>query len=284
MVLRDILVLLDAGPTSEERLHVAVNMAVEQDARLSAVFLHDDRLGDFPAGLTVLPASRETAACCSVIDMTRSAAGIDAVEQRFLDCTRSLRERGELYSLGRTDFTELMSLARASDLVVIGQVNPRAGPVPGWYRPEEIVMDCGRPVLMVPYAGHFPHIGQRVLVAWDGSREAVRALNDALPVIRCARVATVMIVRPHVREFQRDRAPMQRIVQHLRRHGIPARTDETLQSDNSVADVLLSRTVDLAADMIVAGAYHRSPLREALIGGVSRGLFHHMTVPVLMSH
>jgi nucleotide-binding universal stress UspA family protein len=62
------------------------------------------------------------------------------------------------------------------------------------------------------------------------------------------------------------------------------RIDETIRGDSTVHDVLLSRSVDLAVDMIVAGAYHRSPLREAMIGGVSRGLLQHMTVPVLMSH
>ncbi|HEY1935070.1 MAG TPA: universal stress protein [Acetobacteraceae bacterium] len=179
---------------------------------------------------------------------------------------------------------KLVLLAQAADLVVIGQVNGSAGPVPAWYRPEEIVINCGRPVLMIPYIGSFPRVGRRVLIAWDGSREAARALNDAVPIIRSARMVTLMAVRPHSREFQRDRVPMRCIVQHLERHGITAHPEETLQGENSIADVLLSRAADLSVDMIVAGAYHRSPLREALIGGVSRTLFQRMTVPVLMAH
>jgi len=284
MSLRDMLVVLDAGPASKERLHLAAGIAREQEACLSAAFLHDDRLGDFPPGLTVLRAGLGTAASCSVTELARNAPGVDVAEEQFRDCVRSVSERGEWYSLGRTDMAELITLAQTSDLVIVGQVNSATGPVPAWYRPEEIVINCGRPVLMVPYIGNFPHIGQRVLVAWDGSREAVRALNDALPVIRSARVVTVMTVRPHFREFQRDRASMQSLVRHLERHGIAAKPDETIRGDNTVADVLLSRAVDFAVDMIVAGAYHRSPLREALVGGVSRGLFQHMTVPVLMSH
>lgn len=77
---------------------------------------------------------------------------------------------------------------------------------------------------------------------------------------------------------------MQAMLRHLARHDVFARIDETLQGENSIHDVLLSRSVDLAVDMIVAGAYHRSPVREALVGGVSRGLLRHMTVPVLLSH
>ena len=73
-------------------------------------------------------------------------------------------------------------------------------------------------------------------------------------------------------------------MRHLERHGIGARTEETLRGDIPVSDVLLSRASDLDVDLIVAGAYHHSQLREALVGGVSRELLNHMTVPVLMSH
>jgi nucleotide-binding universal stress UspA family protein len=74
------------------------------------------------------------------------------------------------------------------------------------------------------------------------------------------------------------------MVHHLQRHGIAARAEETLHGDLRISDVLLSRAADLAADLLVAGAYHHSQLREALVGGVSRELLDHMTVPVLMSH
>jgi nucleotide-binding universal stress UspA family protein len=77
---------------------------------------------------------------------------------------------------------------------------------------------------------------------------------------------------------------MQNVRRHLARHDVVATIDAALRGDSTIHDVLLSRSVDLAVDMIVAGAYHRSPLREALIGGVSRGLLRHMTVPVLMLH
>ncbi len=123
-----------------------------------------------------------------------------------------------------------------------------------------------------------------MLVAWDGSREAARALNDALPIINMAESVTVMTVRSRPRDSKADRLLTDRILRHLARHGIPARPFVALQSGIAVSDVLLSRSVDLAADMIVAGAYHRSQFREALTGGVSRELFHHMTLPVLMSH
>jgi nucleotide-binding universal stress UspA family protein len=211
-------------------------------------------------------------------------AGGELLERRFRDSVRCLENGGEWYCLHRPDSAALVNLAKAADLAVIGQVNPDVGPMPTWYRPEEIVVNCGRPVLMVPYIGTFEDVGQRVLIAWDGSREAVRALNDSLPIISSARMVTLMTVRPDFRDFQSERASIQNMLRHMARHEIVARADETLRGNDPIHDVLLSRSVDLAVDMIVAGAYHRSPLREALIGGVSRGLVRHMTVPVLMSH
>lgn len=284
MSLKDILVVLDAGTASEQRLRLASRIAIEHDACLNVAFLHDDRVGEFPAGLAIPQPAAFSAVTCSVAELTRNAAGVDEAERQFRESMQGSKNRGDWNSLGRSDMGRLMALAQASDLVVIGQVNPSTGPVPAWYRPEDIVLNCGRPVLMIPYIGNYPRVGQRVLIAWDGSREAARALNDALPVIHTARLVTVMSIRPHSREFHRDRVPMRCVVQHLERHGIVARADETLRGDNSVADVLLSRAVDYAVDMIVAGASHRSALREALAGGVSRGLFQRMTVPVLMSH
>ncbi len=145
-------------------------------------------------------------------------------------------------------------------------------------------MAGGRPVLVIPYAGEFGAIGRRVLVAWDGTREASRALHDALPVIAAAKTVIVMTVRTDEASAERIRLSLERVVQHLNRHGIPAQSEDALRGDIPISDVLLSRAADFDADLIVAGAYHHSPLREALLGGVSRELLQHMTVPVLMSH
>jgi nucleotide-binding universal stress UspA family protein len=289
MGLRDILVVLDDGPVSEGRLQLATRIARQQEASLSAVLLRSDRavpsrIASRASNLALTPGASSglvTAAFCEE-SMPRDEAVF--LERRFRDCARCLDHGGEWYCLDRPDLAALMNLAKAMDLVVMGQVNPHAGAMPSWYRPAEIVVNCGRPILMVPYIGTFEEVGRRVLVAWDGSREAVRALNDALPIIASARVVTLMTIRPDVRSLQSERIAMQNIRRHLARHDVVAIIDETIRGDSTIHDVLLSRSVDLAVDMIVAGAYHHSPLREALIGGVSRGLLQHMTVPVLMSH
>jgi nucleotide-binding universal stress UspA family protein len=137
---------------------------------------------------------------------------------------------------------------------------------------------------MVPYIGTFVQVGRRVLVAWDGSRDAVRALNDALPVIATAEEVVVMTVHTHDKDVELGRSATERIIRHLARHGIVAHVDQRLRSNTAISDWLLSRAMDFYVDLIVAGACRHSPLRDAVIGGVSRDLFQRMTVPVLMSH
>jgi nucleotide-binding universal stress UspA family protein len=288
MGLRDILVVLDDGPTSEGRLQLATTIARQQEASLSAVFLRSDRAvpsrrASKAPHLALTPGTSSGFTATLVKEEVAPNQG-EFLEQRLRDRVRCIEHGEEWYCLDRRDHAALVNLARTADLIVMGQINPHAGAVPPWYRPEEIVVHCGRPVLMVPYIGTFEELGRRVLIAWDGSREAVRALNDALPIITAARIVTLMTIRPDFRGFQSERVAMQNMLRHLARHDVIARIDETIRGDSTIHDVLLSRSVDLAVDMIVAGAYHRSPLREALIGGVSRGLLQHMTVPVLMSH
>ena len=289
MGLRDVLVVLGDGPISEGCLRLATRIARQQEASLSAVFLPSERtvpsrVANRAPHFALTPETSSGLVAAALWKDTEHRDEAELLERRFRDCIRGSDRGGEWYCLDRPDRAALANLAKAADLVVTGQVDPAVGAVPRWYRPEDIVVSCGRPVLMVPYVGTFTELGQRVLVAWDGSREAVRALNDSLPIIAAARMVTLMTIRPYSRGFQSERIAMQNMLRHLKRHDVFARIDETLRGESAIHDVLLSRSVDLAVDMIVAGAYHRSPVWEALIGGVSRGLLRHMTVPVLLSH
>jgi nucleotide-binding universal stress UspA family protein len=179
---------------------------------------------------------------------------------------------------------KLIELAETADLAILGQYPGNDSDGVTWLRPDHVVTAAGRPVLVVPYAGTFARVGSRVLVAWDGTREANRALHDALPLIGDAEAVTVIYVGTRETDLDRARPRLERVVQHLQRHGVRAQPEESPRNGIAISDVLLSRAADLGADMIVAGAYHNSHLRETLLGGVSRDLLDHMTVPVLMSH
>ncbi len=300
MALRDILVCLDGTAAGDGRLELALNLAQTDKAHLTAVYALREPRGSAapPAGVglppTVLgPVSPDGAraigglpisAAAPVAQALREAERADAVERRFREELPLRALEGEWHMLDHTDLAELIRLAKAADLAILGQYPGDDSDGVTWLRPDDLMIDSGRPVLVVPYAGTFEHVGRRVLVAWDGTREANRALHDALPLIAGAEAVTVIHVGEQQADLDHDRPWLERIVRHLERHGIKAQPEETARGGIPISDVLLSRAADLGADCIVAGAYHHSHLRESLLGGVSRELLHHMTVPVLMSH
>ena len=145
-------------------------------------------------------------------------------------------------------------------------------------------MASGRPLLMVPFAGDFPVLGQDVLVGWNASAEAARAVNDALPILQRARKVTVLSVNPR-RGIRGDGdVPAADIALHLARHGIRAEAAHTVVTDIGEGDALLSYAADIGADLLVTGMYGHSRLREMVFGGVTRSLLAEMTVPVFMAH
>jgi nucleotide-binding universal stress UspA family protein len=121
------------------------------------------------------------------------------------------------------------------------------------------------------------------VIAWNGSREAARAVGDALPLLREAEQIWVVSINAE-EEAKGHPGPAEALVRHLAEHGIKAEP-EVLRSDNiSAADLLLSRLTDLGADSLVMGCFGHSRLRELVLGGMTRDVLRHMTVPVLLSH
>ena len=297
MGLRDILVCLDATEAGDGRLELALNLAQTNRSYLTAVYaLPEPRAGILPAGPglppTVLgPVSPDGARAIGGQPVIAApgqtlpdAERADALEQRFRAELPLSGLDGEWHMLDRADLAELIQLAKAADLTILGQYPGSDSSGATWLHPDDVMIDAGRPVLVVPHAGAVERVGRKVLIAWNGTREANRALHDALPLIGGAEAVTIMHVGAQQADLDRDRPSLERIVRHLARHGIAAQPEESLHPAISVRDALLSRAADLGADMIVAGAYHHSRLRETLLGGVSRDLLEHMTIPVLMSH
>jgi len=172
-------------------------------------------------------------------------------------------------------------MARRFDLSVIAQAEPDK------VAPEELIVEgalfgSGRPVVIVPYIQKTGLKLDRVMVCWDASRNAARAVADAMPLLALAKAIDVVIVaseRP-----KSDEIAGADIGQHLARHGLKVEVKRIVATDTDVANTLLSHAADTAADFIVMGGYGHSRLREFILGGVTRGILASMTVPALMSH
>ncbi|MGK5040166.1 universal stress protein [Janthinobacterium sp. GB1R12] len=176
--------------------------------------------------------------------------------------------------------------ARYADLVVLSQSRPDSGmaqqPAP---LPEQVALQAGRPVLILPHIGTFAHLDRHALVAWDGSRAATRAIGDALPLLRASKLVTVAVFNPEREHGVHGAQPGADIALYLARHGIQVAVQrQTTSPEQPVGEALLSLAANLQADLFVMGAYGHARWNEILLGGVTRTLLGSMTLPVLMSH
>jgi nucleotide-binding universal stress UspA family protein len=276
MGLRDLLVYVDRDPACDSRVDVAAALAVKHEAHLTG--LHAMGWPRFPGYVEVeLPPN--------FLDEQRRLLGERAgeVEVRFHERAGRHGIRAE-WRVDEGDVVGVVKLhARYADLTIVGQgLDLKDAPGELMFLPEELALGVGRAVLVVPRYGTFERLGERVLIAWNGSREATRAVQDALPILKRATTVTVLSIDPEGES--QPRIPSADIALHLARHGIAAEAASTSSVDIGVGNALLSRAADLGADLIVMGAYGHSRMREMVLGGVTRHLLQHMTVPVLMSH
>jgi len=173
--------------------------------------------------------------------------------------------------------------ANGADLIVAAQRDPQWSGSTWLDVADRLTVEAGRPVLIVPNEGVHSGIGTRVVVAWNGRREATRAAFDALPLLQRAKDVKVLWVDPQSSgEPTRDFAATD-ICSALARHGVTCEAVE-VASDGNVGRTLLSRAIEHRADLLVMGCYGRSRLSEFVFGGATRDTLKHMTIPVLMSH
>lgn len=278
MAYKTIVVQVDDSRHAGQRIRIAARLAKAHDAHLIGAAATGISRYAFQGGATLPPDPnlaihmeqlRERArGALDQAEALAHAEGLPSFEKRLVDDDAS---------------GGLGELARYSDLVVIGQVDPAetgAMVLPDF--PEHVVFTGGRPALIIPHAGSFASVGKRVLVAWDGGRSATRAVTDALPLLRQAELVQVALFNQPGAGSKEPLAG-EEIALYLARHGIET---ELLPSRpaTSVGDALLSLATDIGSDLIVMGGYGHSRFREILLGGVTRTVLDAMTVPVLMSH
>jgi nucleotide-binding universal stress UspA family protein len=172
-------------------------------------------------------------------------------------------------------------LARRFDLAIVGQPE-RDRAAAAEVVDEGVLFESGRPVIFVPYIQKAGLQLDHVMVCWDGSRAATRAVADAMPFLQKAKQVEIVIVAS--KAGKTDEVPGADLGQHLARHGLKVDVKRITSPDIDVTSTILSYAADSSADMIVMGGYGHSRLREFILGGVTRGIFETMTVPVLMSH
>ena len=280
MSYRSILVHLDRSRHTGARVAAAAALALQHDAHL---------IGLAPLGWVLMPSE------------ATPALGLAAYQEA---ATRELREQAQLCvdsfeqqvtRLGVTrhesriedGFAEsaMARAARYCDLSVVTQVDPDESTASAALLPQDVLLQSGRPLLVLPYAGERSVApASRVLVGWNASREAARALHDALPLLKAAsHVEVVVFETPEDAGLKHGQLPGADIGLWLARHGVAVEA-KYIPAKVAAGEALLSHAADLSADLIVAGGYGHSRWREAVLGGVTRALLESSPVPVLLSH
>lgn len=182
-----------------------------------------------------------------------------------------------------TDLRAVIAHARASDLTIVSQRNQAdsEGDL-GNNFPISFVLKLGRPVLFVPYSGEVSTKFNTIIVAWDGGREAARAMADAMPFLKQARQVKVLSISEHSDE-EHD-FPDIDIAAYLAKHDVKVDIERNENVHIAPAEWLLARAANHGADLLVMGAYGHNRLTELILGGVTRTIMRKMSLPVLMSH
>jgi len=259
---RSIVVHLDTGEGSHPRFEFALQLAKESGAHLTGVFAVS---ASGPASFYVLDGSAEYDHAHYQVRRERRAA----LEQLFRAGLENADVAGDWIATEGYAGPAVLRHARCADLIVAGQDDPDdpESHVAGHFQ-ANLIMSSGRPVLLHPYAGTFSPVSAQVMVAWDGSREATRAINDALPLLRRAKKTTVVTVRAPETTLADHPIAEQDIAAMIARHGVQVDMAECVLADSmSIGDALLSLACDLNAGLIVMGAYGHARWQELILGG-----------------
>jgi nucleotide-binding universal stress UspA family protein len=276
-MIKDLVVNLTLGADRDPAAQFAVSIAATFQAHVAAIaFAYDPVI--MPSVMDGLSATwieaqrtENRAAAQEAIDLFEAASKREGLSAEHRIIEASLGKAASLF--GR--------IARRFDLAVVGQIDPERT-LPDDLLIEAALFESGRPVVVVPYIHKEALELDRVLVCWDGSRSAARAIADSLPFLKRGKLVEIVTVASG--SGKADELPGVDLGEHLARHDLNVEVKRLVAADIDVSNVILSYAADCAANFIVMGGYGHSRLREFVLGGATRGILQSMTVPVLMTH
>ncbi len=279
---------------SEQTVVVCLNEVERTDQMLKVMKTLSKKFACHFIGLYVIPAVQ----VYPNAGMQTTVQFYDGLQKYYLDNAKDVKakfekmlaaeqlhgEWREIKSISTVISPDVISHGMVADLVVVPQ-SRRDNEGDGLEETfaEEVVMGTGRPVLVIPAFGNFDGFGKSVLVAWNGTREAARAVFDARYLMASADKVNVSWLNPDKEELGMD-LPGAELAAVLARHDVDVVVEAIPTGDLATGDALLSHAADVGADLLVMGAYGHSRLREFVFGGATRTILETMTVPVLMSH
>lgn len=276
MQFRDILLSVEPIRNGSLLIQNAVRFAKKQDANLTGLYAIE--IFDFPGYIQAqLPKE--------VLENYRSIhkQEADRAEAAFREACTSAGIHWDWRCLEGERAQSTIDNGRLADLILLGG-GKNAGDGPTGESSSRIMLECGRPVLLLPPTPIPEDVGSRVLLAWNGRREAVRAVHDAMPLLERADWVKAVMVNPDTGAPDYGELPGSELCRHLARHGVKAESREVRARGKSDGAALLSVAEEENANLIVMGAYGHARWRELVIGGVTDHVLRHAKLPVFLSH
>ncbi len=276
-MIKDLVVNLTVGADRDPAAQFAVSIAATFEAHIAGIaFAYDPVItptimDGLSAAWVDTQRTENQAAAQQAIDRFEAAAKREGLSAEHRIIEASLGNAANLFG----------PIARRFDLAVVGQIDPERM-LPDDLVIEAALFESGRPMVVVPYIQKEGLKLDRVLVCWDGSRSAARAIADSLPFLKRGKLVEIVMVAS--KGGKADELPGVDLGEHLARHNLKVEVKRLAAADIDVSNAVLSYAADCAADFIVMGGYGHSRLREFVLGGATRGILQSMTVPVLMAH
>jgi nucleotide-binding universal stress UspA family protein len=280
MTLKNIEVFVDATPEGEQRIDYAATLAHQCGAHLAGIHVVSAVRPEYRSDYYVIG---EKAIRALLVERKAADEAVTSnVRRRFeaISANRDLSAEFRVIRRGGPD-EDLTLSSLHSDLVVIGQRELQE--LKGYASPEKLLLSSGAPILVIPSGWKSGSIGNQILVGWNASREARRAVADALPFLVAASSVTLLVVDSQQRAGRHGEEPGADIALYLARHGAHVEVEQVLSQGARVADIILSYAAEHGVDLIVIGAYSHARPVEMMFGGVTRSLLKEAPVPVLMS-
>jgi nucleotide-binding universal stress UspA family protein len=276
MSYKTMLVHIDDSRCSDVRVEFAVELALKHGAHLIGLYVVCQDL--------LRPLFFDTSESLNLaVNEAQRAARQERAHEHFLAATQRSGIASEWRAPPGLAVDTAMLHARHADLLIFGQQDP-ADPAAYVARHflEDLLMGSGRPMILLPYAGRIDAFGDTVLVAWDGSQAAARAVADALPILQRARFVEIVCVR---RRPDEDEPAGLDLATYLERQNVRAGFSSLLRVPGlSNGVTLLNALTDTHSGLLVLGAYGHARAEERVLGGVTRTMLESMTTPVFMAH
>jgi nucleotide-binding universal stress UspA family protein len=272
VALKDIAVFIDPTPQGDDWLRLAAAIAKTHNARLTGVYVgsHWRPYHSYARGHYAIQSMIEN---WSVSEQRKAIQN----GKRFSDVVAhySIQTNFRVVWSGSDANRRIVLNSLLADMVIIGQDAPHGLP-DGW-QPEHLLSACGVPLMVVPTGWQNKIATGRIIIGWNASKEARRAVADAMPLLAIASSVMIFVVD------QSDDQPGIDVGLHLARRGVRAKIEHVISSGAPVAQVILTEASRHDADLIVIGAYSHARATRILFGGVTQAILKQATIPVLMS-